>query len=266
MEKALLSKYDNLKKIIASYGSALVAFSSGVDSTFLLYAAKEALGENAGAVTVSSCFFPEKEDEEAAKYCESLGVRQFRLKLDVLRVDGVSDNPKNRCYLCKRALMGSIKELAEKNGYATVLEGSNLSDNDDYRPGMQAVTELGIKSPLKEAGFTKSEIREVSKQLGIPTWDKPSYACLASRFRCGDKITEEQLKMVERAEEYLHKEGFRQIRVRIHGRLARIEAEPVDFERIMKDEMREGIYTALKEIGFEFVSLDLFGYKTGSMN
>ncbi len=266
MNQELWDKYDELKKYIADFGSVAVAFSSGVDSTFLLYAAKQALGDKIIAVTASSCSFPERELNEAKDYCEKMGIRHFVIKSEELEIEGFSHNPKNRCYLCKRELFEKIRLVAKEQQIAEILEGSNLDDNGDYRPGLQAVAELGIKSPLRHIGFTKDEIRLLSKELDIPTWEKQSFACLSSRFPYGDLINEKKLKMVDRAEQLLIDLGFHQLRVRIHGEMARIELDPKEFDKFMKEEIRTEVYRKFKEYGFSYVALDVLGYRTGSMN
>jgi uncharacterized protein len=266
MTNELLQKYDRLKVHLASFGSVAVAFSSGVDSTFLLHAAKEALGDNVIAVTASSCSFPVRELNEAKAFCEKERIRQFIIESNELEIEGFSRNPKNRCYLCKRELLGKIKTLAAEQGMAEVAEGSNLDDNGDYRPGLQAVAELGIRSPLRETGFTKQEIRDLSKHFGLPTWDKQSFACLASRFPYGDVINEKKLGMVDKAEQLLLDLGFHQLRVRIHDTLARIELSPDEFGKFMEEETRLEVNKKLKEFGFTYVTLDVTGYRTGSMN
>ena len=262
----LLQKYDRLKAHLASFGSVAVAFSSGVDSTFLLHSAKDALGDKAIAVTASSCSFPGRELSEAKAFCEKEGVRQFIIESNELEIEGFSCNPKNRCYLCKRELFGKIKKLANEQGIAEIAEGSNLDDNGDYRPGLQAVAELGIKSPLRETGFTKQEIRDLSKHFGLPTWNKQSFACLASRFPYGDEINEKKLGMVDKAEQLLLDMGFHQLRVRIHDSLARIELSPDEFGKFMEERTRLEVNKRLKEFGFIYVTLDVTGYRTGSMN
>lgn len=266
MDKALLEKYDRLKDYLASFGSVAVAFSSGVDSTFLLYAAKEALGDRAIAVTASSCSFPERELKEAKEYCSKMGIRHFVIKSEELEIEGFSHNPKNRCYLCKHELFEKIGALAKEQGINEIAEGSNLDDNRDYRPGLQAVAELGVKSPLRHIGFTKQEIRELSQYLNIPTWNKQSFACLSSRFPYGDLINEKKLKMVDRAEQLLLDMGFHQLRVRIHGDVARIELLPEEFPKFMEEETRLSVYKKFKEYGFSYVTLDVVGYRMGSMN
>ena len=266
MDKALLDKYDRLKDYLASFGSVAVAFSSGVDSTFLLYAAKEALGDRAIAVTASSCSFPERELNEAKEYCQKMGIRHFVIKSEELEIEGFSHNPKNRCYLCKHELFEKIGALAKEQGINEIAEGSNLDDNGDYRPGLQAVAELGVKSPLRHIGFTKQEIRELSQYLNIPTWNKQSFACLSSRFPYGDLINEKKLKMVDRAEQLLLDMGFHQLRVRIHGDVARIELLPDEFPKFMEEKTRLSVYKKFKEYGFSYVTLDVLGYRMGSMN
>ena len=266
MDKALLDKYGRLKDYLASLGSVAVAFSSGVDSTFLLYAAKEALGDHAIAVTASSCSFPERELKEAKEYCQKMGIRHFVIKSEELEIEGFSHNPKNRCYLCKHELFEKIGALAKEQGINEIAEGSNLDDNGDYRPGLQAVAELGVKSPLRHIGFTKQEIRELSQYLNIPTWNKQSFACLSSRFPYGDLINEKKLKMVDRAEQLLLDMGFHQLRVRIHGDVARIELLPDEFPKFMEEKTRLSVYKKFKEYGFSYVTLDVLGYRMGSMN
>ena len=262
----LLSRYEKLKEYIKSLGSAAVAFSSGVDSTFLLYAAKEALGDKVIAVTASSCSFPERELKEAKIFCDEHGIQQLIVRSEELKIEGFSHNPKNRCYLCKRELFEKFRAIADEIGIKEILEGSNLDDNGDYRPGLQAVAELGIKSPLRKIGFSKEQIRILSRYLGLPTWDKQSFACLSSRFPYGEEITEEKLQMVDRAEQFLLDLGFHQLRVRIHGRIARIELIPSEFEFFMKEKIRTKVHEELRKIGFQYVTLDILGYRTGSMN
>lgn len=262
----LQAKYEALKAYIKELSSVAVAFSGGVDSTFLLRTAHDVLGDKAVAVTVSSCFFPEKEMEEAKSFCEREGILQRVYAFDGLSVKGFRQNPKNRCYLCKRELFGKILHIAEEQGLAHVAEGSNMDDMGDYRPGRQAIEELSVKSPLMHAGLWKSEIRALSREMGLSTWNKPSFACLASRFPYGEEISEDKLTMVEKAERFLMDRGFRQFRVRIHGNMARIEILPEEFGLLMEKEVREEAVKRLKEYGFSYVTMDLQGYRTGSMN
>lgn len=262
----LHEKYENLKVYLKSLGSVAVAFSSGVDSTFLLKVAHDVLGDKAIAVTAASCSFPERELNEAKKFCAENGIQHIVCESEELDIDGFRQNPKNRCYLCKKELFEKIKKLAAEQGIENIIEGSNMDDNGDYRPGLQAVAELEVKSPLRHCNLNKNEIRLLSKKLGLPTWEKQSFACLSSRFVYGETITEEKLGMVDKAEQLLLDLGFHQVRVRIHGMMARIEIDPAEFDKLMQPETREKITRELKSYGFTYVTLDLMGYRTGSMN
>ncbi|MDO4187607.1 MAG: ATP-dependent sacrificial sulfur transferase LarE [Lachnospiraceae bacterium] len=264
--KEQLEKYDQLISYFESIGSVAVAFSSGVDSTFLLFAAKEALDDKAIAITASPVSFPKRELNESIEFCKDHGIRQEICEVDELKIEGFVENPKNRCYLCKKELFRRMLDITKANNLSELVEGSNLDDEGDYRPGLQAIKELGIKSPLRKIGFTKDDIRVLSKHLNIPTWGKPSLACLSTRFAYGETITKDKLLMVDKAEGLLLDLGFKQMRVRIHGTMARIEVMPEDFEKLISEEIRNTIIKSFKEYGFTYISLDLIGYRTGSMN
>ena len=259
-------KLERLRAQLREIGSAAVAFSSGVDSTFLLRVAHEELGENVVAVTAHSHSFPKRELDEAAAFCAREGVRHEIIDSEELDIPGFVANPPDRCYHCKKALFGKLIAFAQANGLAAVLEGSNMDDDGDYRPGRRAIMELGVASPLHDAGLTKAEIRVLSKRMGLPTADKPSFACLASRFPYGERITAAGLERVERAEQWLMDAGLglAQLRVRSHGDMARIEVPPADIPRLAA--RAEEIVAALKSFGFTYVALDLQGYRTGSLN
>lgn len=259
-------KLELLKHIIRKKGSAAVAFSGGVDSTFLIRVAKEVLGDKLIAVTASSSTYPERELNEAIKYAKDFGVKHIIISSEELDIEGFASNPKNRCYYCKKELFTKVKEVALENGIEYVFDGSNLDDNGDYRPGMLAAKELLVISPLKEAGLTKKDIRDLSKEYGLATWNKPAFACLSSRFPYGNKITLPKLKMIDKAEQFLLDMGIRQVRVRHHGEIARIEVAPEEREKFFNIEFMDKISSKFKEIGFIYTTLDIAGYRTGSMN
>ena len=260
------TKIKRLRASLREIGSAAVAFSSGVDSTFLLKVAHEELGERAVAVTVRSQLIPRRELDEAAAFCRAEGIRHKIIDTNELDIPGFSENPPDRCYLCKKSIFGEIMAFALANGFAAVLEGSNMDDDGDYRPGMRAIRELGVRSPLHDAGLTKAEIRALSREMGLPTAEKPSFACLASRFPYGEHITAAGLARVERVEQWLREAGLglSQLRVRSHGELARIEVPPDDIPRLAARAAE--IAAAFKGLGFAYVTLDLQGYRTGSLN
>ena len=260
------AKLERLRERVRVIGSAVVAFSSGVDSTFLLRVAHEELGERVVAATIRSHTFPKRELDEAAAFCRAEGVRHKIIDSEELDIPGFAENPPDRCYHCKRELFSKLLAFARENGLAAVLEGSNLDDDGDYRPGRRAIRELGIVSPLHEAGLTKAEIRALSREMGLPTSNKPSFACLASRFPYGERITAAALERVEKAEQWLLDAGLglTQLRVRSHGNLARIEVPPDAIPHLAARAAE--IAAAFKELGFAYVTLDLRGYRTGSMN
>lgn len=259
-------KKQKLDEYLQNLGSVIIAFSSGVDSTFLLKTAKAVLGDKAIAVTARSRLFPKRELDEAIAFCKNEGIEHIIVDHEELSIDGFSQNPANRCYICKRELFTKICGVAKERNIPYIVEGSNVDDNGDYRPGLLAVAELGIESPLREVGLTKAEIRELSKEMRLNTWEKPSFACLASRFVYGEAITEEKLSIVDRAEQRLMDMGFRQMRVRIHGNMARIEVLSSDFLKILQSDTANDINDYFRELGFTYVTLDLGGYQTGSMN
>jgi uncharacterized protein len=259
-------KLSRLKGVVQEYGSLLVAFSGGCDSSLLLKVAHEVLGGRVVAVTARSETYPSHEYQDAVEFATALGVRHITIDTSELGVEGFSSNPPNRCYFCKAELFGKLLELAEENDVEYVADGASLDDASDHRPGMRAAAELGVVSPLKEAGLTKNDIRKISHELGLPTWDKPSFACLASRFPYGEEITAEKLRMVGEAETYLRGLGFRQIRVRHHGEIARIEVPKEDIDRFLDPSVRENVVSKLRQLGYLYVSLDLRGYRSGSLN
>jgi uncharacterized protein len=267
--QVLQEKLDSLMHILSQMGSVAVAYSAGVDSTLLATVAHEVLGNNMLAITVAGHSIPAREIERARAFCAERHIPHVVMPFDELEVPGFRDNPKDRCYHCKKELFKRMATLAVEHKMACLVDGSNVDDQGDYRPGLRALSELGIRSPLQEAGLTKAEIRELSRGYGLPTWDMPSAACLASRFAYGEAITLEKLKRVERAEDYLHDLGFVQLRVRVHGaagELARIEVMPDKLAQLADLLTREQVVAHLKELGFTYVTLDLAGFRSGAMN
>ncbi len=264
---ALREKYTTLKRNLAGRGGVLVAYSGGVDSTLVLRAALEALGPRAvSAVIATSETYPEREVRTARALARRLGVTARVIHTRELENPAFSANPPERCYHCKRELFGALAAIARAEGRAVVVDGANADDRADFRPGARAGKELGVESPLQEAGLAKAEIRALSRALGLPTWDKPSLACLASRFPYHTRIDAENLKRVGAAEDVLRRLGFGQLRVRHHGTVARIEVEPAAFPKLLQPGIRARVGRAFRKLGYAYVTLDLDGYRTGSLN
>lgn len=260
-------KYRALVGGIRPLGRAAVCFSGGVDSSLLLAAAVEALGSEVLALIGSSAAVPASEVEAAARFCKERGIEHVVVRTHEFDIAGFDRNPENRCYLCKQELFSRFEDVADEHGIVWLLEGSNMDDMGDYRPGAQAVAEdERVRSPLQEAALAKDEIRSIARELGLPTWDKPSAACLNSRFEFGDLITAQSLSMVEQAEDYLKSLGFAQVRVRMKGTTARIELLEDDIGRIVEPRLRREVDAKLKGLGFRYVAVDLQGYRTGSLN
>lgn len=261
-----LAKYEKLKSIIKDCGKIAIAFSGGVDSTFLTKVAKDVLGENAVAVTISSILVTDDELKEADDFCKAENIEHLIYNADVLSIPGFENNTPDRCYICKKAIFTNVQNLVGERGISVIAEGTNVDDDGDYRPGMRAIKELGVRSPLKEAGLTKAEIRELSCMLGLKTWNKPSCACLASRFAYGEVINKDKLDMIYSAECYIRSLGFEQFRVRLQDGIARIELRPADIQKFIENGIKDKVSEKLHALGFKYVSLDLDGYRLGSMN
>ncbi|HKZ16702.1 MAG TPA: ATP-dependent sacrificial sulfur transferase LarE [Geobacteraceae bacterium] len=263
---SLQEKYEKLREIIENMESVLIAFSGGVDSTFLLKVAHDVLGDRACAVTAVSPTYPDSEFREAVDLARRIGARHLVVESNELDIPGFAENPEDRCYHCKRELFGKLAEKARELGISWLAEGSNMDDLGDYRPGRRAVAELSVRSPLLEAGLSKEEIRRLSRDTGLPTWDKQPYACLSSRFPFGVRITGERLHMIETCEDFLKGKGFRTYRVRFHDETARIEVGEEEISMFLEPDLRREVSEFFRSAGFIHVALDLQGYRTGSMN
>ncbi len=264
MTQSPVSKLENLKERIKSMDCAAIALSGGVDSVFLAKVAFDVLGKNAIAVTAASPTHPKRELEEARKHAKSIGIQHIVVNTKETELPNFKENTPGRCYYCKKELFSKIRALAEEKEIETVIDATNYNDLADYRPGMMALKELNIVSPLKDAELTKTEIRQLSKSMGLDTWDKPAFACLASRFPYGTEITQENLEKIERAEDIIHNFGIKQLRVRFHGKTARIEVEKGETDTLIKHSKK--IVAGLKELGFVYITMDLEGYRMGSLN
>ena len=259
-------KLSKLKEIVSKLESVVVAFSGGVDSTLVAKVCYDTLRDNSMAVTARSETYPDFEFKESQNLAREIGIKHLVVDTSELAIEGFANNPPERCYFCKTELFGKLKEIAKEHGFLNVADGANLDDTQEFRPGLKASKELNVRSPLKEAGFKKEDIRKVSKLLNLPNWNKPAYACLSSRFPYGQSITEEKISMVSEAETYLRGLGLIQFRVRHHETIARIEILPEDIHILTNSPAREELTAKFKKIGFTYVTLDLEGYRSGSMN
>jgi len=264
---SLPAKMAKLQSLLREMEQVVIAFSGGVDSSFLLKVASDCLGtQNVIALTAPSPTYPDFEFQQACELAREIGVEQIVIESNELEIPGFADNPPRRCYHCKFELFSLCLEQAKARGFATVLDGSNLDDMGDYRPGRDAVEELQVRSPLLEAGLGKDDIRTLSRELGLRTWDKQAFACLSSRFPYGTKITVERLRQIDSCETFLRENGFKNYRVRYHDEIARIEVAPGEVPKLLDNRLRDSLVAAFKQAGFIFVTLDLQGYRTGSMN
>jgi uncharacterized protein len=262
----LQDKYNELKNILKEMGSVLLAYSGGVDSTLLLKVAKDTLGDNILAVIATSPTYPAEEMDQAVEIAKRERVKYLVIETSEFDDERFVSNPKDRCYFCKKELFAKLKEIAKKEKLDRVIDGSNVDDRSDFRPGSKAKEELGVRSPLAEAGFTKNDIRELSKELGLPTWDKPSCACLASRIPYGTRITEDLVTRIDEAEKFVRGLGFKEVRVRHHGNIARIELGADEIPMMIGDGAMEKVSKKLESLGYLYVTVDLKGFRTGSMN
>jgi uncharacterized protein len=264
MQEVSITKLEQLKNNLRKMKSVVIAFSGGVDSTFLVNVAHDVLGENAIAVTATSSTYPQRELEQAKKFAKHIGIKHIIINSEETEIDDFSKNPNNRCYYCKKELFSKIKQITTEEHFNYALDGSNVDDKTDYRPGMKALKELGVVSPLKEVGLRKQEIKELSRTMNLGTWNKPAFACLASRFPYGVEITKSRLAQVEKAESFLYSLGIKQFRVRYHTEIAKIEVTKNDFQLIITHS--DEIVKKFKELGFKYITLDIEGYRTGSLN
>jgi uncharacterized protein len=264
VKENLMYKFNQLKDNLLEMKSVAIAYSGGADSTFLVKVAYDVLSDNAVAITATSSTYPKRELNQAKQFTKHIGIKHIIVESEETEINNFSNNPTNRCYFCKKELFLKIKKIAYENNLSFVLDGSNVDDEYDFRPGMKALKELDIISPLKEAGFSKDEIKEISFDMHLDTWDKPAFACLASRFPYGIKITKSRLDQIEKAESFLFSLGIKQLRVRYHEDIARIEVLKNDFQTVLDNS--EKITKYFKELGFKYITLDIKGYRTGSLN
>jgi len=264
--KTVEGKLERLRALLSEMDGVVIGYSGGVDSTLLGKVAADVLGDRAVCVLASSQTYPSSEVQEAVETARALGLNLLRIDTDELSNEEFAQNTPERCFFCKTELFTKLIEIAEERGIPWIADGANMDDLQDYRPGSRAAAELGVRSPLREAGLTKEEIREASRRLGLPTWDKPAFACLSSRIPYGTRIESPVLARIDEAERFLRALGFRQVRVRHHGTIARIEVEPDEVARLASTEVRQRVAQKLAELGYTYVTLDLIGYRMGSMN